>query len=184
MIHLVCRNLVNHCNKMRKNYATINDVNLVLEDTLTTGTNHFDWLWDRFEKDDHRLLLQVIAHGGKDEGHSLDLDDIKRIYQQFGHPYTQNMLLDALKKLWAEDAIEANNAEQAEGVSENARYSIPNGLFRRWLRQEKPLKEFQPAQEQATSSHGQEPITLPALEQSAPPANQNNGTHEMRSTSA
>lgn len=183
MIHLLCRNLVNHCNKMQKNYATINDVNLVLQETLTTGTNQFDWLWERFE-DDHRLLLQIIAYGGKDEGHPLDLDDMKRLYQQYHHPYTQKVLMEALKRLWAEDVIEANNAEQTDGVSENARYSIPNGLLRRWLRLEKPLKALQPVEEPTASASDQESVALPVLEQSAPPAHQSNGIQKPSPTSA
>src|SRR5258707_15456160 len=69
MIHLLCRELVDHCNKMEKNYATLNDVNLVLKSVFNTGTIHFDWLWKRFEDGKaQQLLLQVIAEGMKEEG--------------------------------------------------------------------------------------------------------------------
>jgi hypothetical protein len=158
MIHLLCRELIDHCNKMEKNYATLNDVNLVLKSVFNTGTNHFDWLWERFEdetaqkdgkaqKDEtaRQILLQVIAEGMKEEGRFLDLDDIKKIYSQHHYPYNPDDIIDALKELQAEDAVETINSDkQWEGINENTRCTIANGLFRQWLRQNKRLKAFQP----------------------------------------
>ncbi len=161
MIHLVCRALVDHCNKEKKNYATLNDVNLVLQDVLTTGTVHFGWLWDRFGKTE-QLLLQVIAEGTKDEGRLLDLDDIKRILAHFQYPYQVDTLIKSLNILWEEDVI---SKEQQKNVSEAARYALVNGLLRQWLKQNKPLIAYKTNTEQPVSAV-QEQTVPPIQEQS------------------
>ena len=147
LIHLVCRVLVNHCNKMQRNYATINDVNLVLEDVLTTGTVHFEWLWERFKKTE-QILLQVIAEGGRDEGRPLDQDDIRKMYEEYYHSYQPDDVTASLKTLWAEDVIAAKSEKQQGGISDTARYTFTNGLFRQWIKEQKPLRRLKQAQEQ------------------------------------
>jgi hypothetical protein len=139
MIHLLCRELVDHCNKMEKNYATLNDVNLVLKNVFTTGTVHFDWLWERFEPKQQRLL-QIIAEGVKDEERMLDKNEIRKLYGQYHYFYDQDEVTDSLKELRAEDVIDAvSSGEQQDSASDDTRYTIANGLFRQWLKQNKRL---------------------------------------------
>ncbi|HEY0753864.1 MAG TPA: AAA family ATPase [Ktedonobacteraceae bacterium] len=151
MIHLLCRSLVDHCNDMKKNYATINDVNMMSQAVLGTGTIHFDWLWKRFELTEQRLL-QVIAEGSKNEGRPLDLDDIRAIYKKFHYAYEPLEVINSLKTLWAEDVISTIEGEQQENVSENAHYTLANGLFRLWLRQNRPLLETRHITEAAAAN--------------------------------
>lgn len=143
LINLVCHELVVHCNKMQKNYVTINDVNLVLRSVLETGTIHFDWLWkDKLTKKMYQLVLLIIAEGSKDESRQFDLDDIRAIYQSHHLDYHQDEIAHALNTLVAEDVIETNGVERHETVIENARYSLTNGLLRQWLRRTKSLRSF------------------------------------------
>jgi hypothetical protein len=44
-VQLICWALVNHCNKQQRNYATINDVNAVVQEILMTGEAHFAYIW-------------------------------------------------------------------------------------------------------------------------------------------
>jgi hypothetical protein len=170
---------------MEKNYATLNDVNLVLKSVFNTGTIHFDWLWERFVDEEARkdekaqqdgkaqqLLLQVIAEGMKEEGRFLNLDDIKKIYSQYHYPYKYDDIIDALKELRAEDAVETiNSGEQQESINENTRCTIANDLFRQWLRQNKRLKILQP------TPHPDQSEAVPSTE------NKSNGLYEALSVS-
>ena len=60
-IQLLCWALVNQCNARERNYATLNDVNDVVRDILTTGEAHFAYIWQSaafIEK----LALAGLAH--------------------------------------------------------------------------------------------------------------------------
>lgn len=184
MIHLVCRALVDHCNKMQKNYATINDVNLLLTEVLATGHIHFDWLWDRFAKAE-QLLLQAIAEGSSDEGRPLALEDIERIYKDFNYTYEPDQIENSLKVLWAEDVITTQNKEQVHGLSDSARYTIVNGLLRQWLKRNKRLQKAKanledPARSVERTPPGAE-ATAPVLpRQPVPPGeDQQNGSYDL-----
>lgn len=142
LIHLVCRALIDHCNQQRKNYATINDVNLVLRDVMATGAVHFDWLWNQIEPA-RQILLRVIAEGAGDEGRQLSLDDISNIYRQHHLPYHRDEVVASLKTLWAEDVVETNDGVHLESLFDGAHYHVSIGLLRQWLRREKPLTAVQ-----------------------------------------
>ena len=140
LIHLVCRELVLHCNRKQKNYVTINDVNLVLRSVLETGNIHFNWLWDdKLTTQTQQLLLLVIAQGGRDESRALTLDDIIALYDQYDLSYNKDELICDLETLLDEDVIEATNLEQGDSTTEKARYVLPVGLLRQWLRKTKSL---------------------------------------------
>jgi hypothetical protein len=153
LIHLVCRELVLHCNKKQKNYVTINDVSLVLRSVLETGNIHFNWLWDdKLTEETQKRLLLVIAQGARDEGRTLTLDDIVTLYDQYDLPYNRNEIIRDLKTLLDEDVIEATNLDQDASAIENARYILPVGLLRQWLRKTKSLSALSDDGEQSNIS--------------------------------
>jgi hypothetical protein len=150
LIHLVCRELILHCNKNQKNYVTINDVNLVLKSVLETGSIHFNWLWDdKLIEETQKILLLIIATGSRDEGRELTLDEIIAIYDQYNLSHDRDEISRDLKTLLDEDVIETTNTERDESVTENARYVLPVGLLRQWLRKAKSLNTFLRRTEQA-----------------------------------
>ena len=143
LINLICHQLVAHCNRMQKNYVTLNDVNLVLKNVLETGAIHFDWLWEEKLKTSlQRLLLLSIAEASKDEGRQLDLDDIKGIFELYNLSYRQDELIHVINYLVAEDVIEKTDDTQHDSHPENARYALTNGLLRQWLRRNQSLHAF------------------------------------------
>lgn len=193
MIHLVCRALVDHCNKMQKNYATINDVNQVLDEVLITGTIHFDWLWDRF-KSEEQLLLQAIAEGSRDEGRPLSFDDIERMYLDFNYPFDRKQIKGPLKVLWAEDVITGKSREQSNddpskdksgAQLEDLSYAIANGLLRQWLKRNRALQRASPfpAPIKRSVSREDQPVLeeqKSALsEKSVAGDNQHNGSYDL-----
>jgi WD40 repeat protein len=60
-IQLICWALVNHCNAQERSYATINDINQVLQEILTTGEAHFAYIWQQASGAE-RLALAGLAH--------------------------------------------------------------------------------------------------------------------------
>ena len=140
LIHLLCRALVDHCNEKRKNYVTINDVNIVLREVMQTGQFHFNWIWDNISQGE-RIALSIMGHGGNDEGQRLSLIEIEEIYQHYHLPYKRERLLAALKSLIDADVIESVTDTKHSTTTDNVRYRIPVGLIRQWLRKEKTVEQ-------------------------------------------
>src|SRR5579875_2579370 len=141
-IQLFCRSLVSHCNRNRKSYITINDVNTVQDEVMETGQIHFKWLWGQTTLEGH-LVLSIVAQEGGEEGQSLSLNEIKEVYQANGLLYHHETVLQTLEKLIEADIIER--------VAEGMRFRIPIGLVRKWLLADKPLRRV--LLEENLSSH-------------------------------
>lgn len=145
LIHLICRALVDHCNDLCKSYVTINDVNIVLQEAMLTGQNHFGWIWAEQLTPQKRVLLSALAESA--DGRSSSLMDINEIYRRYRIPYVREQILASLKDLIEADIVENVADTGREIVSDGTRYRVPVGLIRQWLRKEKSLdqvrKEFQ-----------------------------------------
>lgn len=148
LIHLVCRSLVDHCNQQRKNYVTLNDVDLVMRYVMDSGATHFGWLWDQIEPS-KQLLLRIIAEGSRDEGRQLSFKDIADMYRRYHIPYQHDEVASALKTLWAEDVIETSDGAHLNSMFDDSHYHVSIGLLRQWLRREKPLVAHPKPQEQS-----------------------------------
>ncbi|HEU5375787.1 MAG TPA: ATP-binding protein [Ktedonobacteraceae bacterium] len=133
LIHLVCRSLVDHCNRQQKNYATLNDVNEVLSEVMEIGKIHFHWLWERIDPF-AQILLLIIAGGSRDEARQFSFTEIIEIYQQQGIACSRDKLIDSLKQLLEKNVIEMDEGANQEDVFDDARYRVSIGLFRQWLR--------------------------------------------------
>jgi outer membrane protein assembly factor BamB len=134
LIHLICRAIVDYCNKQRKNYVTINDVNIVLHQVMQTGQFHFDWLWDQI-KPEERVVLAAIAECSKEEGRWISLDEIEEIYYRRRFPYKSDYVIETLKMLREFDIIEAEQENLRK-----SRFRIAVGLIRTWMLREHPLE--------------------------------------------
>ncbi len=139
LIHLICRALVDHCNQQCKAYVTMNDVNTVLSDVLQTGGEHFSWILDQIAPVD-RVVLSALAEKGGEEGRLLSLLDIYETCTARFVSLTTDALLETLKKLSDLEVIASKNDDSQIDRAERARYHIPVGLIRIWLRREKPLE--------------------------------------------
>jgi hypothetical protein len=106
LIQLICRSLIEHCNRLQKAYATINDVNTVMDEVMETGQIHFKWVWDQSSLEE-RIVLSVIAQEGRDEGLSTSPADIERVYRHYGLPYDHEKVMRALQNLIGRDMIES-----------------------------------------------------------------------------
>jgi hypothetical protein len=131
LIQLFCRSLVTHCNRSRKSYITINDVNTVQNEVMETGQIHFKWLWEQATLEE-RLILSIVAQEGGEEGRALSLKKIKEVYQHHGLFYHHETILHAIERL-----IEADIVER---IAEGTHFRVPIGLIRKWLLEVKPLR--------------------------------------------
>jgi len=139
LIHLICRALVEHCNQQCKAYVTMNDVNTVLDDVLKTGGQQFDWILSQIDSID-RVVLSALAEKGGDEERFLSLLDIQETCAARFISLTNDVLLESLKKLSNLEVVISKNDDEQVDRAERARYSIPVGLLRIWLRKEKPME--------------------------------------------
>lgn len=135
LIHLICRAIVDYCNEQRKNYVTINDVNLVLQRVMQTGQFHFDWLWDQI-KPEERVMLAAMAECGKEEERWLPLSELEEVYRRCRFSYKSEYFIDTLKILNEADIIETEQEDFRK-----SRFRIPVGLTRIWMLREHPLDE-------------------------------------------
>jgi outer membrane protein assembly factor BamB len=131
LIQLICYLLVEHCNTRRKNYVTINDVNMVLDDVMKTGEIHFMWIWDQIDQQE-RLVFAILAQVGGEELRWLSLPDIEERYRSHALLYNQEKVLQALRGLCSKDIV--------EGGSGDTHFRIVLGLAQRWLREKKDLR--------------------------------------------
>ncbi len=137
LLHLVCRSLVDHCNRRKKSYVTINDVGIVRNNVMQTGQFHFDWIWDQTTTEE-KFVLSVIAEARKEEGRLISLPEIEELYRDNRIAYKRDSVLAAIKKLADFDVVEVV-AEEKQSAPERERYRIAVGLISKWLRKEKSL---------------------------------------------
>ena len=142
LIQLICRSLIEHCNHLRKNYVTINDVNTVHNEVMETGSIHFKWIWEQTSPQE-RAVLSIMAQEGGEEDRHLSLSDVEAICHDYGMSYERKTLGQALQKLVQADIIEE--------IAEESRFRISVGLTRRWVRETKPLRKV--IQEENLQAH-------------------------------
>jgi hypothetical protein len=59
-VQLLCWALVNYCNKEQKNYATVNDLNEVLKEIVSTGDAYFAYIWTQVTPHE-RIIMSALA---------------------------------------------------------------------------------------------------------------------------
>jgi outer membrane protein assembly factor BamB len=138
LIHLVCRSLVDLCNKKEKSYVTIHDVNIVQENVMQTGQFHFDWIWDQISSEE-QFVLSAIAEGRKEEERLISLSEIEDLYRDYRIPFKRDSVLASIKTLIEFDVV-AMVADDTQSSPERNRYRISVGLIGKWLRKEKSLE--------------------------------------------
>lgn len=132
LIHLFSEILILHCNQNRKGYVTSNDVNAVLETVLERNQNNFGWVWDLAATPNARLLLSFMAQdaNGEERGSNFSLSDLKKMFLGRDIPFKNDQIQKALKHLIREEIVEELN--------DGRLYTIPVGLTRAWLRENRP----------------------------------------------
>ncbi len=129
-IHVMSEKLIRHCNTIQKSYVTIGEVNAALDQVLEGQESSIHWIWQDLSSPIEKLALSLLAQEREAEGRVFALNDIRRAFDEYGVPYEQKDVREALNKLKRGDFV----AEKFDG----SQYYIPVGLLKAWLRKEKP----------------------------------------------
>ncbi|WP_161977980.1 HEAT repeat domain-containing protein [Dictyobacter kobayashii] len=129
-IHVISEILIGHCNKHKRSYVTINDVNAVLDTILEEQAGCVNWIWNQTASPLEHILLSILAQEKGEEGRIFSLSDISAEFDAQGINYEQEKVLSALHHLAVEDIVE----ERFNGTQ----FRIPIGLVKEWLRKMKP----------------------------------------------
>jgi DNA topoisomerase VI subunit A len=125
LTQLICRNIVNRLNnKVKSNYAVINDVDAVVEEIISAGDDKFSLqLWEDLSIVD-RLLLSVIAE--QITGKNLESISFQSIYNRVSEltdKYSSNTCLDSLSSLTNKEVL----------LEKFGYYRFGVRLFMRWV---------------------------------------------------
>ncbi|MEW5869351.1 MAG: two-component regulator propeller domain-containing protein [Chloroflexota bacterium] len=131
-LQLLCWALVNHTNAQRRNYATLNDVNEVLEEILMTGEPYFAYIWQQ-ARHGERLALAGLAHAMQAGQSWARPEEILASLVSGGDVQTQrDVLLADLDRLVQREVLEI--------ASEGAlRYRFQIELLRHWVAMNKTI---------------------------------------------
>lgn len=129
-IHVLSEMLIAYCNKHQKSYVTVNDVNTVLEIVLEEQTGTINWIWNQSSSPLQRFLLSVLAQDKGDERRAFTFTDLYTEFDAQAVPYEQEKVIAALQELVREDIVEESH--------NGARFRLPVGLVKEWLRKTKP----------------------------------------------
>jgi AAA+ ATPase superfamily predicted ATPase len=131
-IQLICWAMVNHCNAQERNYATINDVNDVVQEILMSGEAYFAYIWQQASTLD-RLALAGLAHTLQPGKAWARPAEILATLVDGGDTQTQRtVLVDALDRLVTREVLEVAR----EGT---LRYRFQIEVLRLWVQATKSI---------------------------------------------
>lgn len=132
-IQLICFNLSEYCRRFEKKYVTINDVNIVLDEVLKSGHMHFSWVWLTQGSDELRkLVLSAIAQEAGQQNKGVRIDEIEKVFKQFGYVFKRDSILTVIENLVDGNAIVRDMAFN--------RLKISTRLVGLWLRKYKNMR--------------------------------------------
>jgi hypothetical protein len=135
-LQLICHNLVNRHNRLRRNYVTVGDVNASLDEILTAGEAHFVYLWMESTPAQKLALFAMSQLGGI--GYLTPLqaaDDLARR----GAPVQRPELIGAFQQLAARDIFSVvQRPDQPFGEA----YGWKLGLLGMWVEKRKSLRQI------------------------------------------
>jgi hypothetical protein len=131
-VQLVCWALVNHCNKMHRNYATINDINAVLDEILMTGEMHFAYIWQQASKLERFALAGIASTISPAQPWARPGDILTVLEQEGNHNFELTKLVKALDSLTQRGVLEM----ATEG---SLRYRFEVEILRFWVKENKSI---------------------------------------------
>jgi ligand-binding sensor domain-containing protein len=131
LVQLICWQLVNYLNDQQRNYATINDVDEVLAQTLVTAEAYFNSIWEQ-STSHQRLALALFTALIRPGKETATLSEIQTGLADKGVAITGHELIAALHELCRRDVLE-------ERTNGELYYRFQIDLVRMWVEKNKPL---------------------------------------------
>jgi len=132
LTQMICHSLVNDLNDKRKNHATINDVDDVVEKIISQGGEHFsEHIWQQSDR-----LGRLILSSAADELINKHLESIS-----FDALYDKVRAIS--RKFSRKDCLEVANKFVSQDIlfEKNMNYSFVMGLFKKWIGLRHPLPQ-------------------------------------------
>jgi len=132
-VQLLCYKLVDHCNKQERNYATVNDLNQVVNDLVTAGESNFAYIWQATTSEE-KLVLAAIAEvlaPGKNTASVSEISDV--IIRAGINHIEKNELMNILDSLTGQDILSLHTSGAMQ-------YSYKVGLIAEWIKKTKSLR--------------------------------------------
>lgn len=130
-VQLICSYLVEHQMKKKRNYATIEDVNEVLDDVVVAGTPHFKYIWDEMDRME-RIVLLTLANVLSSQNVSTASEIVKYL-QQYFFEITEQRVREIFEKFLKEDIIEQKMVDH---------YWFKIELIKNWCERNKVLHKL------------------------------------------
>lgn len=131
LVQLICWQIVNYLNSQKRNYATINDLNQALDQTLVTAEAYFNSIWEQ-STPHQRLALALLTDLECPGKETAALSEVAGRLADAGVNISGRSLIAALSELCHREVLrEHSNGE--------LRYSFQIDLVRMWIEKNKPL---------------------------------------------
>ena len=132
-IQLLCYKLVELCNRQERNYATVNDLNLVVNDLVVDGENHFAYFW-KMASIEQQLVLSAIAEILGPGKNTASITEILELIISAGVSYLEKTdLIQILDNLAEQDILLLHTGGAMQ-------YSYKVGLIAEWVKKAKTLR--------------------------------------------
>jgi hypothetical protein len=129
-LQLICHALVNHANRVQRNYLTIQDVNEMLGEMIELGEAHFAFLWEQSGPPE-RLVLAALMRLTSHEP-TVTAGQIVELLAERGVVLDVERLTEALRRLVERDIVR-------EIAGQPPRYEYKIELVRLWVERYKAL---------------------------------------------
>ena len=146
LLNIICSVLVDYCNKTHKSYVAIIDIDKVLDEIIIVSQAYFTWQWSQLIHQE-RLLLASLVKVTENINRQVSLAEIEVLYLSYGIPYKHEDVIISLQSLVNFEIVQEILDEAADESSKqippsHIRARLLVGLFRIWLRMEKPLERL------------------------------------------
>lgn len=132
-VQLLCYKLVELCNRQERNYATVNDLNLVVNDLVVDGENHFAYFW-KMASVEQQLVLSAIAEILGPGNNTAAIAEILELIISAGVNHLEKTdLIQILDNLVEQDILLLHTGGAMQ-------YSYKVGVIAEWVKKAKTLR--------------------------------------------
>ncbi len=132
-LQLSCHALVNHANRQRRGYLTIQDVNGVLEEIVELGEAHFAFLWEQASLQERLMLAALTRLAGREV--NVTAGQVAELLTERGILLALPEVNEALRRLVEQDVIR-------EVAGQPPRYEYKVELLRLWVERYQALERI------------------------------------------
>lgn len=134
LIQHLCMQLVNRMNKRKHNYVNLNDINSIIDNTISRPAYAMPilTLWNEFDAPQHKVLSAVAANSGSGQS-QVEVTEIVNTFRGRGDSMQVEDILTTCLSLVDAELLEKYTSEGTDS------YKISIPLYQMWLKQNKSL---------------------------------------------